>query len=221
MGGMMDSGFAERVARLGRDGSRVAAIATVLWWIGLAIEYRFDLFPPGEGHGAPYQLNQAIFMVSLILLAVAILIWRGSPAAGGGRWLRAALAVQAAGVAVIVGAGLIMNLITRSDENPMFPLGALAIALGGVVVAVSAVMNREMSLALRLALTQFGLAFVVLLMIAPPVLLGRNEPTWLLEALWGLSWLVAASALGEWWSGAQRAEGTERPSETQQSAASP
>lgn len=170
-----------------------ATIGALLWWIGLATEYPLDLFPPGEG--ALYQLNQAIFLSGMIAWVVALVGWRRNRTAGSGRTARWGLALWAAGLGMLVIAGLIMNLITGSDENPMFPIGALTMTIGGILVAVAVSVPKGLSGRVRGGFAQLGFSFLVLLMLAPPILLGRNEPTWWMEAGWGASWLVAGLLL--------------------------
>jgi hypothetical protein len=84
-----------------------------------------------------------------------------------------------------------MNILTHSDDNVFFPIGALAMLLGSLVASVVAYRRGPLPRSQRLGLLAPPWVFLIFLMLAPPILLGRNEPTFVLEAAWALAWIGA------------------------------
>jgi hypothetical protein len=52
-----------------------AQIGAVAWWVGLAIEYPYGLFPPGDG-SVIYVIDQGIFVAALVAWLVALVRWQ-------------------------------------------------------------------------------------------------------------------------------------------------
>ena len=106
----------------------VGVLAGLLWLAALLVEYRFDLFPPGQGPA--YVADQLVFAVAILCYVIALLgLWQ-SGAAGHGRGARTVVAVWAFGW-VLVLLGLVMGLLA-----PDFLLRQVLPAVGGLLTAI-------------------------------------------------------------------------------------
>ncbi|MGA7227254.1 MAG: hypothetical protein WBZ40_07260 [Acidimicrobiia bacterium] len=166
-----------------------AVVGAVLWWVGLAIEYPNDLFPPGDG-SVLYLVNGGIFLAAMTAWIVAIVRWRRERGAGAGRVALWGYSVWAIGFALLVLATIITHL-TQTDENVLFPVGGPTVVLGGIVVTVAA-LRADVPSRGRWAMVTLGLGWVVFFLI-PPVLFGDVDPTWWTESLLGGLWFVAGA----------------------------
>lgn len=178
----------DRAGRMGLAGwtSRPAIVGSLLWWVGLAVEYPNDLFPPGDG-SLLYRFNQVTFLAALVAWTVAIALWRRRRVAGPGRAAAWGFGIWAVGLGLVV----IATVLTAEPVGALFPIGGLAITLGGAVVAVAALRADDLPLSRRLALIQLGLAWLTIYFVLTVLILGREDPTWWIEALLGASWAVA------------------------------
>ena len=171
---------------------RPAVIGALLWWFGLAIEYPFGLFPPGDG-SLLYFFNAGTFVAALVAWMVAVVRWRRGQASGPGRLAAWGFGIWVIGLGMIV----IATVFRVEAVGVLFPLGGVGIMLGGALVAVASLRADELALGQRLALIQLGLAWLVIYLLLNVVILGREDPTWWIEALLGLSWFVAGMTVSD------------------------
>jgi hypothetical protein len=150
------------------------------------------LFPPGDG-SLLYFFNAGTFVAALVAWMVAVVRWRRGQASGPGRLAAWGFGIWVIGLGMIV----IATVFRVEAVGVLFPLGGVGIMLGGALVAVASLRADELALGQRLALIQLGLAWLVIYLLLNVVILGREDPTWWIEALLGLSWFVAGMTVSD------------------------
>ena len=176
--------------------AQIAAVAgmagALLFFVGLLIEYRYDLFPPGSG--SLFVINQIMFYVAMSGILVMIWEMRRMRAGGDGRFARITLTLFPIGWAMLVLGGVI-SLIIGNFENPLFPLGGLMMMVFGLLAGIAVATGKKWAGWSRFALLLEGVYFLLVMMILPPVLTGSNDPTLLTESLWMVTWFLLGLAL--------------------------
>jgi hypothetical protein len=170
----------------------IGMFGAALFFVGLLIEYRFGLFPPGTG--TLFILNQVQFFVAMGCIFMMLWEMRKVQAGGNGRFARISLTIFPIGwVALILGG--IVSLLTGNDENLFFPLGGLTVMVFGLLAGIAVVMGKKWHGWSRFAPLIQGLYYLIVMMILPPVLTGSNEPTLLTESLWMATWFLMSLAV--------------------------
>lgn len=164
----------------------------VLFFIALLIEYRYGLFPPGNG--ALYVANQLMFFVAMTGILIMLVGMRQSRAGGDGILARVSLTLFPIGWAAIILGG-IMNLFTYNEDIPLIPLGALTMLLFGLLSGIEVARSGPWQGWTRRAPLLQGLYYLLVMMILPPLLTGSNEPTLLTESAWMATWFLMGMAL--------------------------
>ena len=170
-------------------------VGSILFFVGLLIEYRYGLFPPGSG--TLYVFNQIMFLVAMSGILVMLWSMRDVQAGGDGRLARVSLTLFPIGWAVLILGG-IFSLITGSTENLLgllFPIGALTILLFGPLSGIAVARHKSWQGWTRFAPLLQGVYYLSVMMILPPILTGSNEPTFLTESLWMVTWFLMGLAL--------------------------
>ncbi|HEX8997827.1 MAG TPA: hypothetical protein VF812_17495 [Ktedonobacterales bacterium] len=172
----------------GAGGALIGAGA--LWAVAILIEYHFGLKPPGQG--ALYYFDQSMFFIAQIGYVTGIfgLIWAG--AAGSGWFGRLSLGLFASGWIVLVVAEP-LAWITRNNNLPLFPLGGLMAALGGLLSGIAVVAAHRWRGWQRYSVLIYATYYVCALLL--PLFLVHQGPTLVTESLWGLAWLPTGAAL--------------------------
>jgi hypothetical protein len=164
----------------------------VFFFIGLLIEYRFGLFPPGKG--TLYVLNQVQFFVAMTCILLMLWGMRTARAGGNGRFARVTLTLFPIGWAVLILGGIV-GLVTGNSDNLLFPLGGLSCMLFGLLAGIAVALGKNWHGWTRFAPLLQGLYYSLAMIILPPVLTGSNEPTLLTESLWMVTWFIMGLAL--------------------------
>jgi hypothetical protein len=187
----------DRLAGPERDSSRlnpttagaIGVLGGLLWLGALLVEYRFNLFPPGQGPA--YVADQLVFGAAMLCYVIALLGLRKSGAAGPGRGARTVVAIWALGW-VLVFLGLVTGLIA-----PDFILGEVLPAVGGLLTAVFGLVTGI--LVARTGVWRgwprwIPLALYVILALFIPLFMGI-EPSLFTEAGWALGYVLLGAAL--------------------------
>ena len=163
-----------------------------LFFVGLLIEYRYGLFPPGSG--TLFVFNQIIFFVAMGCILLILWEMRQARAGGNGRFARITLTIFPIGWAALLLGGIV-SLLTGNADNLFFPLGGLTVMVFGLLAGIAVVMGKKWRGWTRFAPLIQGLYYLLVMMILPPILTGSNEPTLLTESLWMLTWFLMSLVL--------------------------
>jgi hypothetical protein len=168
----------------------VGMASAVLFFVGLLIEYRYDLFPPGGG--TLYLANQIMFFVAMTGLVMMLWGMRQSGAGGDGRLARLSLTLFPLGLAAIILGG-IMGLFTQSQDSPLIPIGALIMVVFGLLSGIAVARAGRWQGWTRFAPLLQGVYYAIL--VASIALSGFDGPTQLTESLWMVTWFLTSLAL--------------------------
>ena len=163
-----------------------------LFFIGLLIEYRYELFPPGSG--PLYVLNQIQFYVAMSGILAMLWGMRAAKAGGDGRLASVSLTLLPIGWAALILGGII-SLISGNDDNILSLLGVLTILIFGLLAGIAVARAKNWQGWTRYAPLLQAVYFLVVMMILPPLLTGSNDPTLLTESLWMAIWFLMGLAL--------------------------
>ena len=166
-----------------------------LFFAGLLTEYRYGLFPPGDGSPA-YVLNQVQFPGAMI--GIGAMLWevRTDRAGGDSRLARLCLTLFPLGWFALIAGGVV-SLITGNADNLFYPLGGLAFMLFGLLSATFVAVAGKWRSWTRFALLLQGVYYVLVMMLLPLLLTGSIEPTLLTGSLWMATWFVLGLALAQ------------------------
>ena len=175
-----------------RTAGVLGMVGALVWLCGLVIQYAYELFPPGSG--TLFVANQVLFLVAMTctLMTIAGLWWAN---AGGNRYFgRISIALFFFGFASLIVGG-VFALLSGNWDNFFFPIGGLTTMIGAPLTGIAVAIGGRWHGWLRYAPLLHGLYYVLGIMVLPPVLLGRNEPTLLLEGLWMATLFLLGYAL--------------------------
>jgi hypothetical protein len=166
----------------------IAGMAGAAFFIfNLIIEYRYDLFPPGEG--PLYVANQLGFFAGMIgLLIMLVGLWRAR-AAGDGWFGRLALGLFIVAWTLLILGGFI-SLFTGNADSFLQPLGGLGGLLGAVLTGIAVVLARRWTGWQRFAPLAQGLFMPAMMIIR-----GEFQPTFVIEVVWMGLWFLTSLAL--------------------------
>lgn len=164
----------------------------LLFFVGLLIEYRYALFPPGSG--SLFVINQIMFDVAMSSILVMLWGMRNARAGGNGRFARITLTIFPIGWAALI-LGDIISLISGNFDNLLFPLGGLTMMIFGLLAGIAVAIGKQWSGWSRFAPLLQGVYFLLVMMILPLILTGSNDPTLLTESLWMVTWFLLGLAL--------------------------
>ena len=165
---------------------------TLLFFVGLLIEYRFDLFPPGSG--TLYDVNQVHFFVAMSCMGVMLWGMRAAKAGGDGRFARIALTLFPIGwMAIILGS--IINMITGTSDNLLLPLGGLTTMLFGLLAGIAVATGKKWLGWTRYAPLLQSVYQLLVMVIVTIIVTGSIEPSLLTESLWMVTWFLMSLAL--------------------------
>lgn len=171
-----------------RAGS-IGMFGALLFFVGLLIEYRYDLFPPGSG--ALYVLNQVQFFVAMICIEVMLWGIQAVRAGGNSRFARLTLTLFPIGWAMIILGG-ITNLLTGSADNPLIPFGALTTVIFGLAAGIVVAVAYRWTGWRRYVLLLHGVFYLLLTLRA---IITSQGPTLLTESIWMAIWFLVGLAL--------------------------
>ena len=175
-----------------RTAGILGMLGAVLFFIGLLIEYRYELFPPGGG--TLYVLNQVHFIVAMSGILVMLWGMRAAKAGGSGRLASISLTLFPIGWAMLILGGII-SLISGNADSILYPLGGLTILIFGLLAGIAVVKGQKWQGWTRYVPLLWGLYFLLVMMILPLILTGSPEPTLLTESLWMVTWFLMGLAL--------------------------
>lgn len=173
-----------------RSAGTVLIGAGALWAVAIVIEYTFGLKPPN--HGTLYAIDQGMFFLAQAGFITGIFGLMRARAAGDGWFGRLALGLFALGWIVLLIAEP-LAWITRDNNLPLFPIGGLVAALGGLLAGVAVVIARRWSGWQRFSVLLYGMYYMLGLLL--PLIIAHHGPTLVTESLWGLAWLPMGAAL--------------------------
>ena len=177
--------------------TRVAGLVgmggAALFCAGLLTEYRYGLFPPGDGSPV-YVLNQVQFLGAMS--AIGAMLWeiRADRAGGDRRLARLCLTLFPLGWFALIAGGVV-SLITGNADNLFYPLGGLTFMLFGLLSAIFVAVAGKWRGWTRFALLLEAVYYLLVMMVLPLVLTGSAEPSLLTESLWMATWFVLGLAL--------------------------
>ena len=179
-----------------RNRSQVAGslgmFGALLFFVGLLIEYRYGLFPPGSGR--LFVINQMMFFVAMGCILLMLWGMRQARAGGNGRFARITLTIFPIGWAALLLGGIV-SLLTGNADNLFFPLGGLTVMVFGLLAGIVVALGKNWRGWSRFAPLLQGVYYLLVMMILPPILTGSNEPTFLTESLWMLTWFLMGLAM--------------------------
>ncbi len=161
----------------------------VLFFVGLLVEYRYDLFPPGSG--PLYTLNQLQFFVAMTCILALLWAVRAEKVGGNGRFARIALTLFPIGWGLIILGG-VLNLLTGSADNPLIPLGALTMVIFGLATGITVAAADKWTGWRRYVLLLQGVYYALLVLHA---VVTSQGPTLLTESVWMAIWFLVGLAL--------------------------
>ena len=164
----------------------------LLFFVGLLIEYRYGLFPPGSG--TLFVINQMMFFVAMGCILLMLWGMRQARAGGNGRFARITLTIFPIGWAALLLGGIV-SLLTGNADNLFFPLGGLTVMVFGLLAGIAVALGKNWQGWSRFAPLLQGVYYLLVMMILPPILTGSNEPTFLTESLWMLTWFLMGLAV--------------------------
>ena len=164
----------------------------LLFFVGLLIEYRYGLFPPGSG--TLFVINQMMFFVAMGCILLMLWGMRQARAGGNGRFARITLTIFPIGWAALLLGGIV-SLLTGNADNLFFPLGGLTVMVFGLLAGIAVALGKNWQGWSRFAPLLQGVYYLLVMMILPPILTGSNEPTFLTESLWMLTWFLMGLAM--------------------------
>lgn len=175
--------------------TRIASIAGMissgLWLIGLFIEYRYDLLPPGNGSFL-YYADQIIFFIAQAGYLIMLLgLWK-SFAVGNGRFGNISLGIFIVGIVSL----LITQLVQWFTKNPdffLYPVGGIFQLLGGLLTGIAIITANRWGGWQKYTLLVQGLYYLIVLFL--PILFFNQSPTQLSESLWQVTWFTTSLAL--------------------------
>ncbi len=173
----------------GQIAGLVGMASAILWIIGLIIEYRFGLQPPGNGSSL-YYLDQTLFFIALFGYLVALIGLFQSRAAGEGAFGKISLGIFIAALVALLVANVV-QVLTRNPNFFLYPIGGLLQLLGGLLTGIAVVVARRWDGWQRFAPLIQSIYYLILLVI----MVAFNKPSFLGEALWQLTWFLTSLAL--------------------------
>ena len=174
-----------------RTAGILGMLGAVIFFLGLLIEYRYGLFPPGSG--TLYVLNQVQFFAAMSCMLVMLLGIRAAGAGGDGRFGRVTLTLFPIAWATLIVGGLV-NLFTGSGDSILAPLGGLSGLLLALLAGIAVAVAGKWQGWTRYALLLQGL-YSVLEVVVMTLVNGSPDPTLLTESLWMATWFLTSLAL--------------------------
>lgn len=174
-----------------RTAGILGMLGAVIFFLGLLVEYRYGLFPPGSG--TLYVLNQVQFMVAMSCMLVMLLGMRAARAGGDSRFARITLTLFPIAWATLIVGGLI-SLFTGNGDNILAPLGGLSGLLLALLAGIAVAVAGKWQGWTRYALLLQGL-YSVLEVVIMTIINGAPDPTLLTESLWMATWFLTSLAL--------------------------
>ncbi len=172
--------------------SLIGMFGAALFFVGLLIEYRYGLFPPGSG--TLYVINSMMFFVAMACILLMLWGMRQARAGGNGRFARITLTIFPIGWGALIVGGIV-SLTTGNVDNFFFPLGGLTVMVFGLLAGIAVALGKKWHGWTRFMPLLQGVYYLLVMMILPPILTGSNEPTFLTESLWMLTWFLMSLAL--------------------------
>jgi len=174
-----------------RTAGILGMVGAVIFFLGLLVEYRYGLFPPGSG--TLYKLNQLQFMAAMSCMLVMLLGLRAARAGGDGRFGRITLTLFPIAWATLIVGGVI-GLFTGNTDNILTPLGGLTGLLFALLAGIAVAVAGKWRGWTRYALLLQGV-YSVLQVIVMTLINGSPDPTLLTESLWMATWFLTSLAL--------------------------
>lgn len=181
---------------LQKNSSQMAGVlgmfGALLFFVGLLMEYRYGLFPPGSG--TLYVINQMMFVVAMACILLMLWGMRQTRAGGNGRFARISLTIFPIGWAALLLGGIV-SLLTGNADNLFYPLGGLTVMVFGLLAGIAVALGKNWQGWPRFMPLLQGVYYLLVMMILPPILTGSIEPTFLTESFWMLTWFLMGLAL--------------------------
>jgi hypothetical protein len=166
-------------------------LGAVIFFLGLLVEYRYGLFPPGSS--TLYVLNQVQFLLAMCCMLVMLLGLRAALAGGDGRFARITLTLFPIAWATLIVGGLI-NLFTGNADNILTPLGGVTGLLFALLAGIAVAVAGKWQGWTRYALLLQGV-YSVLQVVVMTLINGSPDPNLLTESLWMATWFLTSLAL--------------------------
>jgi len=169
--------------------SIIGMVSAGIWLIALTIEYKFQLFPPGDG-SALYLANQVMFLVAMAgYLFMLTGLWQ-SKAAGESRFGKISLGLFITAISAWL-IGIAIGLIY--DLGPyLLPIGGILQLFGGLLTGIAVITAKKWNSWQRFAPMLQGLYYLFLFILLAAF---NQEPSQLTEGIWQVTWFITSFAL--------------------------
>jgi len=173
-----------------RTAGFIGMVSAGIWLIALTIEYKFQLFPPGDG-SALYLVDQAIFFIAMAgYLFMLVGLWR-SRAVGEGRFGGISLGIFITAISAFL-IGLIIGFTSYDLGSYLLPIGGILQMFGCLFTGIAVITAKKWDGWQRFAPMLQGLYYLFLFI---QVAAFNQEPTQLTEGIWQVTWFITSFAL--------------------------
>jgi len=171
----------------------VGMASAVLWLIALTIEYKFQLFPPGDG-SALYIVNQVMFLTATAGYLFMLTGFWQSKAVGEGRFGKISLGIFITAIsALLIGQILgTIGLISSDLSSYLLPIGGILQLFGGLLTGIAVITAKKWNGWQRFAPMLQGSYYLFLFILLAAF---NQEPTQLTEGIWQATWFISSLAL--------------------------
>ena len=168
----------------------IGMVSAGIWLIALTIEYRFQLFPPGNG-SALYLADQAIFFIAMAgYLFMLVGLWQ-SGAVGEGRFGRISLGVFITAISAFL-ISLTIGFISYNLGSYLLPIGGILQLIGCLFTGIAVITAKKWDGWQRFAPMLQRLYYLFLFI---QLAAFNREPTQLTEGIWQVTWFITSFAL--------------------------
>ena len=168
-------------------------VSAGIWLVALAIEYKFQLFPPGDGSGL-YYADQFLFFIAISgYLFMLTGIWQ-SRATGDGRFGKISLGIFITAI-LALWIGLTIGFTTYdlgSLTSYLLPIEGILQLFGCLFTGIAVIAAKKWDGWQRFAPMLQGLYYLFLFILLAAF---NQEPTQFTEGLWQVTWFLTSLAL--------------------------
>ena len=164
--------------------------AAGLFLINLVIEYKYHLFPPGNGSFL-YNINQIMFFIALIGYLIVLFGLQKTKATGGGGFGNFSIWLFITAISILIVAQ-ILRLATNIVDIILFPIGGIFQLIGGLLTGIAVITAKKWSGWQRFAPMLQGSYYLFLFV---QVGAFNQQLTLVTEGIWQVTWFITSLAL--------------------------
>ena len=170
--------------------SIIGMVSAGIWLIALTIEYKYQLFPPGNGSGLDLA-NQVMFLVAMAgYLFMLTGLWQ-SKAVGESRFGKISLGIFITAISGLL-IGQVIGLMSYDLGSYLFPIGGVLQLFGCLFTGIAVITAKKWNSWQRFAPMLQGLYYLFLFILLAAF---NQEPTQLTEGIWQVTWFITSFAL--------------------------